>query len=110
MQEPLVKPLGQEDPLEDSMATYSSIFDWRIPWTEEPGMLQSKRSPRNARLKNLSAAHTHTHAYTRVHTHTHTHTHAYTRVHTHMHTHTQHRVKTNNYKIILCKLMLVLFT
>ena len=82
MQEPLVKPLGQEDPLEDSMATYSSIFDWRIPWTEEPGMLQSKRSPRNARLKNLSAAHTHT----------------------------QHRVKTNNYKIILCKLMLVLFT
>ena len=34
--------LGQEDPLERSMATHSSIFAWRIPWTEEPGRLQSR--------------------------------------------------------------------
>ena len=33
--------LGQEDPLEDGMATHSSILAWRIPWTEEPGRLQS---------------------------------------------------------------------
>ena len=32
-----VQPLGWEDPLEDEMATYSSILAWRIPWTEEPG-------------------------------------------------------------------------
>ena len=36
-----VQFLGQEDPLEDSMATYSSILAQRIPWTEEPGGLQS---------------------------------------------------------------------
>ena len=33
--------LGWEDPLEKKMATHSSIFAWRIPWTEEPGRLQS---------------------------------------------------------------------
>ena len=33
---------GQEDPLEKGMATHSSILAWRIPWTEEPGGLQSK--------------------------------------------------------------------
>ena len=33
--------LGQEDPLEKEMATHSSILAWRIPWTEEPGKLQS---------------------------------------------------------------------
>ena len=33
--------LGQEDPLEKEMATYSSILAWKIPWTEEPGGLQS---------------------------------------------------------------------
>ena len=36
-----VRPLGQEDPLEKGMATHSSILAWRIPWTEEPGGLQS---------------------------------------------------------------------
>ena len=36
--------LGWEDPLEKSMATHSSILAWRIPWTEEPGGLQSKGS------------------------------------------------------------------
>ena len=34
-------PLGWENPLEEGMATHSSILDWRIPWTEEPGGLQS---------------------------------------------------------------------
>ena len=38
---------GQEDPLEEGMATHSSILAWRIPWTEEPGRLQSKRSQRD---------------------------------------------------------------
>ena len=36
-----VGSLGQEDVLEESMTTHSSIFAWRIPWTEEPGRLQS---------------------------------------------------------------------
>ena len=35
---------GQEDPLEEGMATHSSILAWRIPWTEEPGRLQSTGS------------------------------------------------------------------
>ena len=34
-----VRSLGQEDPLEKGMATHSSILEWRIPWTEEPGRL-----------------------------------------------------------------------
>ena len=41
-----VRSLGQEDPLEKGMATHSSIFAWRIPWTEEPGGLQSMGSQR----------------------------------------------------------------
>ena len=41
-----VQPLGQEDPLEKDTATHSSILDWKIPWTEEPGRLQSKGSQR----------------------------------------------------------------
>ena len=41
MQEMQVWSLGQEDPLEEEMATHSSILAWRIPWTEEPGGLQS---------------------------------------------------------------------
>ena len=41
MQETQVQSLGQEDPLEKEMATHSSICAWRIPWTEEPGRLQS---------------------------------------------------------------------
>ena len=36
-----VRFLGQEDPLEEGLATYSSILSWRIPWTEEPDRLQS---------------------------------------------------------------------
>ena len=41
-----VQSLGQEDPLEKGMATHSSIPDWEIPWTEEPGGLQSIGSHR----------------------------------------------------------------
>ena len=41
MHETQVRFLGQEDPLEKGMATHSSILAWRIPWTEEPGGLQS---------------------------------------------------------------------
>ena len=44
MQETLVQSLGQEDSLEEGMATHSSILAWRIPWTEEPGGLQSTGS------------------------------------------------------------------
>ena len=36
-----VRSLDQEDPLEEGVATYSSVLAWRIPWTEEPGGLQS---------------------------------------------------------------------
>ena len=46
MQETQVRFLGQEDPLEKEMATRSSILAWRIPWTEEPGGLQSTVSQR----------------------------------------------------------------
>ena len=44
MQATRVRSLGQEDPLEKGMATRSSILAWRIPWTEEPGGLQSMGS------------------------------------------------------------------
>ena len=46
MQETWVRPVGGEDPLEKGMATRSSILAWEIPWTEEPGGLQSMRSQR----------------------------------------------------------------
>ena len=41
VQETWVRSLGQEDPLEKEMTTRSRILAWRIPWTEEPGRLQS---------------------------------------------------------------------
>ena len=41
VQETGVRSLGWEDPLEEGMATHSSVLSWRIPWTEEPGRLQS---------------------------------------------------------------------
>ena len=46
MQESKVRSLGQEDPLKKGMATCSRILAWRIPWTEEPGGLQSIMSQR----------------------------------------------------------------
>ena len=46
MQETWVQSLGQEDPLEKEMAPHSSTLAWKIPWTEEPGRLQSMGSQR----------------------------------------------------------------
>ena len=45
-QETQVQTLSLEDPLEEEMATHSSILVWKIPWTEEPGGLQSMGSQR----------------------------------------------------------------
>ena len=42
-----VQSLGWKDPLEKEMATHSSILAWRIPWTEEPGRLQSRGSQKS---------------------------------------------------------------
>ena len=60
IQQTQVQSLGQEDPLEEEMATHSSILAWRIPWTEEPGRLQSIVSQRIEKTGELS---THTHIY-----------------------------------------------
>ena len=46
MQETQVRSLGWEDPLEKEMAPHSSTLAWKIPWTEEPGRLQSMGSQR----------------------------------------------------------------
>ena len=46
MQETLVQSLAGEDPPEKGMATHFSILSWRIPWTEDPGELQSRRLER----------------------------------------------------------------
>ena len=63
--------LGGEDPLEEDTAICSSTFAWEIPWTEEPGRLQStgSQSVRHNCVHVWACAHTH------IHTHTHTHTH-----------------------------------
>ena len=63
MQETQVQSLGWEDPLEKQMAIHSSILAWEIPWTEEPGRLQSMGSKRVGHNRG-----------TNIHTHTHTHT------------------------------------
>ena len=47
MQETWARSLGQEDPLKKVMAAHSSILAWEIPWTEEPGRLQSMGSQKN---------------------------------------------------------------
>ena len=47
MQETQVRSLGQEDPLEEGMATHSNILAWRLPWTEGSGKLQSMGSEKN---------------------------------------------------------------
>ena len=46
LRETRVRALGLEDPLEKEMATHSSTLAWKIPWTEEPGRLQSMGSQR----------------------------------------------------------------
>ena len=48
IQETWVQSLGQEDPLEKGIATHSSILAWEIPWTEEPGKLESMGSPKES--------------------------------------------------------------
>ena len=58
MQETWVRSLGREDPLEKEMETHTSILAWRIPWTEEPGRLQSMGSHESDTTERLS---THTH-------------------------------------------------
>ena len=59
-QEAWVLPLGGEDSLEAGMATHSSILAWRIPWTEEPGGLQSM-GPQRVRHDLKATEHTHIH-------------------------------------------------
>ena len=57
MLETWVRSLGWEDPLEKEMVTHSSILEWRIPWTEESGRLQSMES---RRVRHFWATNTHT--------------------------------------------------
>ena len=70
--------LGWKDPLEEERATHSSILAWKMPWTEEPGGLQSVRLQRVrqhwAHMNKHTLTHTHTYILTHTHTHTHTHT------------------------------------
>ena len=63
-QETWVRSLGWEDSLEEEMATHSSILQWRIPWTEEPGGFQTTGSQK---VRHNSAAQ-HMHEYTHTHT------------------------------------------
>ena len=58
MQETWVQFLGQEDHLEKEMETHSSILVWKIPWTQEPGRLQSVGSQESDMTERLS---THSH-------------------------------------------------
>ena len=52
LQETQVRSLGQEDTLEKGIATHSSILAWKIPWTKEPGGLQSMGSQSQTRLRD----------------------------------------------------------
>ena len=54
VRETRVRSLGQEDPLEKEMVTHSSILAWRIPWTEEPGRLQSTESHSQTQLSDFT--------------------------------------------------------
>ena len=69
-----VQSLGQEDPLGEEMATHSIILAWKIPWTEEPGGLQSMGSQRVGHDWATEPTHMHTHTHTHTHTHACTHT------------------------------------
>ena len=62
LQETWVQSLGWEDLLEEEMATLSSILAWRIPWTEEPGRLQSIGSQRVGHDR-VTNTHAHTHIF-----------------------------------------------
>ena len=61
VQEMWVQSLGGEDPLEEEMVTHSSILAWEIPWTEEPGGLQSIGLQESG---TSESTHTHTHTHT----------------------------------------------
>ena len=69
------------------MAAHSSILTWSIPWTEEPGRLQSVRLQSDM---TEVTEHTHMHTHTRIHTHMHAHAHTHTHMHPHTHTHMNH--------------------
>ena len=62
-QEVWVQCLGGEDPLEKEMATHSSILVWEIPWTEEPGELQSTGSKESDMTEHQQHTHKHTHTH-----------------------------------------------
>ena len=57
VQETRVRSLGWEDPLEKGMATHSSILAWRIPWTKEPGRLQSMGHKESDTTEQLTQQH-----------------------------------------------------
>ena len=53
MQETQLRSLGQKDPSHDEMVAHSTILSWEIPWTEEPGRLQSMALEKSQTLNNL---------------------------------------------------------
>ena len=55
MRETWVRSLGQEDPLEKEMATHSRTIAWKVPWTEEPGSLQSVGWQSRTRLSDFTS-------------------------------------------------------
>ena len=58
--ETLVQSLGWDDPLDKGIATHSSILAWRLPWTEEPGGLQTTRSQEPDTTEAIACMHTKT--------------------------------------------------
>ena len=58
-----VQSLGQKDPLDKEMATHSSILVWKIPWTEEPGGLQSLWGHKDSDMTERACARAHTHTH-----------------------------------------------
>ena len=58
-QETWIQSLSQEDPLEEKMATHSRILAWEIPWTEEPGRLQSTGSQESDTTEGLPSSSMH---------------------------------------------------
>ena len=58
MRETRIPSLGREDPLEAGMATHSSILAWRVPWTEEPGGLQTMGHKKSDMTEATEDAHT----------------------------------------------------
>ena len=90
MQDTWVCSLSQEDPLEEEMATHSSILAWEIPWTEDPGGLQFTGWQR------IRHSWTHRHNWAQTHTH---HTHTHTHTHTHAHQGRRKRVEINRLQL-----------